>query len=42
MAKENSVKNKQILLVSNMPENSAVSSFYAKNAVRNVDAEKEY
>jgi len=41
LVKENPVKNKQILLVSDMLENSTISSFYAKNAVRKVDAEKE-
>lgn len=41
LVKENPVENKQILLVSDMLENSTISSFYAKNAVRKVDAEKE-
>lgn len=41
LVKENPVKNKQILIVSDMLENSTISSFYAKNAVRKVDAVKE-
>ncbi len=41
LVKENPVENKQILLVSDMLENSTISSFYAKNAVRKIDAVKE-
>lgn len=41
LVKENPVKNKKILLVSDMLENSTISSFYAKNAVRKIDAAKE-
>ena len=41
LVKENPVKNKQVLLVSDMLENSTISSFYAKNAVRKIDAAKE-
>lgn len=41
LVKENPVMNKQILLVSDMLENSTISSFYAKNVVRRIDAAKE-